>query len=224
MRFMFFAALMTAAVAAAAPADSPSHVFEGKDIFSLQWVTDPQIRPDGHVIAYVRASYDIMTDRPRRSIWLVDTDTGVQTPLATGSGSSYSPRWSPDGKRLAYVASEGGRSQLYVRWMQTEQAARITDLTETPEDLQWSPDGRSIAFIMLTGDERTNLGTPLRETRRCQLGRATHGHHRCQISCGRRGLSETRLLACVCRVSGRWISAPAHFRCFQRGRAGVMDA
>ena len=161
MRFMFFAALMTAAVAAAAPADSPSHVFEGKDIFSLQWATDPQIRPDGHAIAYVRASYDIMTDRPRRSIWLVDTDSGVQTPLVTGSGSSYSPRWSPDGKRLAYVASESDRSQLYVRWMQTEQAARITDLTETPEDLQWSPDGRSIAFIMLTGDDRTNLGTPL---------------------------------------------------------------
>lgn len=112
MRFISFAfiALAAAGVVAAAPAESPSHVFEGKDLFSLQCVTDPQIRPDGHVAAYVRMSYDIMTDRPRRSIWLVDVDTGAQTPLATGSGSSYSPRWSPDGKRLAYVASEGGRS------------------------------------------------------------------------------------------------------------------
>lgn len=151
-------ALAFVTVAAAKPADSPSHVFEGKDIFSLQCVTDPQIRPDGHVIAYVRMSYDVMTDRPRQSIWLVDADTGAQTPLATGSGSSYSPRWSPDGKRLAYVASDGGRSQLFVRWMQTEQAARITDLTETPEDLQWSADGRSIAFIMMTADEKTHLG------------------------------------------------------------------
>jgi dipeptidyl aminopeptidase/acylaminoacyl peptidase len=152
--------LAAAGAAGAAPAESPSHVFEGKDLFSLQCVTDPQIRPDGHIVAYVRVSYDIMTDRPRRSIWLVDPDTGTQTPLATGPGSSDSPRWSPDGKRLAYVASEGGRSQLFVRWMQTGQAARITDLTETPEDLQWSPDGRSIAFIMLTADEKTNLGTP----------------------------------------------------------------
>jgi dipeptidyl aminopeptidase/acylaminoacyl peptidase len=161
MRFASFAfvALVAAGAVYAAPAESPSHVFEGKDLFSLQCVTDPQIRPDGHVIAYVRVSYDIMTDRPRRSIWVVDADTGAQAPLATGAGSSYSPRWSPDGKRLAYVASEGGRSQLYVRWMQTEQAARITDLTETPEDLQWAPDGRSIAFIMMTADEKTNLGT-----------------------------------------------------------------
>jgi dipeptidyl aminopeptidase/acylaminoacyl peptidase len=160
MRLITFAfvALAAASAAGAAPAESPSHVFEGKDLFSLQCVTDPQIRPDGHVIAYVRVSYDIMTDRPRRSIWLVDADTGTQTPLATGPGSSYSPRWSPDGKRLAYVASEGGHSQLFVRWMQTEQAARITDLTETPENLQWSPDGRSIAFLMMTADEKTNLG------------------------------------------------------------------
>ncbi len=154
------AGLAVCTAVGAAPAESPSHVFEGKDIFSLQCVTDPQIRPDGHAIAYVRMSYDIMTDRPRRSIWLVDADTGAQTPLVTGPGSSYSPRWSPDGKRLAYVSSgEGGRSQLYVRWMQTEQAARITDLTETPDDLQWSPDGRSIAFTMLTPDDRGSLGS-----------------------------------------------------------------
>src|SRR6201996_1468789 len=161
MRLISFAvvALAVAGAVVAAPAESPSHVFEGKDIFSLQCVTDAQIRPDGRVVAYVRMSYDIMTDRPRRSIWLVDTDTGTQTPLATGPGSSSSPRWSPDGKRLAYIASDGGRPQLFVRWMQTEQAARITDLTEMPEALQWSPDGRSIAFIMLTADEKTNLGS-----------------------------------------------------------------
>jgi len=153
-------ALAVASSAGAVPAVSPSRVFEGKDIFSLQCVTDAQIRPDGHVVAYVRMSYDIMTDRPRRSIWLVDTDTGAQTPLATGPGSSSSPRWSPDGKRLAYISSDGGRPQLFVRWMQTQQAARITDLTEMPEDLAWSPDGRNIGFVMMTPDEKSNLGSP----------------------------------------------------------------
>ena len=153
-------ALAVASSAGAVPAVSPSRVFEGKDIFSLQCVTDAQIRPDGHVVAYVRMSYDIMTDRPRRSIWLVDTDTGAQTPLATGPGSSSSPRWSPDGKRLAYISSDGGRPQLFVRWMQTDQAARITDLTEMPEDLAWSPDGRNIGFVMMTPDEKSNLGSP----------------------------------------------------------------
>ena len=68
MRFVStVGALAVASSAGAVPANSPSHVFEGKDIFSLQCVTDPQIRPDGHVVAYVRMSYDIMTDRARRS-------------------------------------------------------------------------------------------------------------------------------------------------------------
>src|ERR1700753_3466101 len=145
LTFLFTLAAFAAGIAVGAPAESPSHVFEGKDIFALQCVTNPQIRPDGHAIAYVRETYDIMTDKARRSIWLVDADTGSKAPLVTGSVSSYSPRWSPDGKRLAYVSSEGGHAQLYVRWMQSGEAARITDLTEAPEDLQWSPDGHSIA-------------------------------------------------------------------------------
>ncbi len=149
----------TVGTVSAAPLEAPSHVFEGRDLFSLQCVTDPQVRPDGHAVAYVRVSYEIMTDRPRRSIWLVDVDSGTDVPIAAGPSSSYAPRWSPDGKRLAYISSDGGHSQLYVRWMQSGQAARITDLTQAPNDLEWSPDGRSIAFIMLTPDEKSTLGT-----------------------------------------------------------------
>ncbi|MBV8743219.1 MAG: PD40 domain-containing protein, partial [Sinobacteraceae bacterium] len=152
--------LVAAAGVGASPATEPSHRFEGKDLFQLQYVTDPQIRPDGRQIAYVRISFDVMSDRERRSIWLFDLQSGSQTPLAAGMGSSYSPRWSPDGKRLAYVSTaEGGHAQLFVRWLQGAQAARITDLTEAPSDLQWSPDGHSIAFTMLTPDERPGLGS-----------------------------------------------------------------
>jgi len=144
---------------AAAPEAAPSHVFEGRDIFGLQWAEDPQIRPDGRAVAYVRMSYDIMSDRPKSTLWLMDVDTGVQAPIASGPGSHVSPRWSPDGKRLAYVSTaEGGHPQLFVRWMQTGEVARITDLTEAPSGLAWSPDGRSIAFVMLIQAEKPTFG------------------------------------------------------------------
>ena len=52
-------------LAIAAPADAPSHLFEARDLFGLQWATDPQIRPDGAAIAYVRMGYDLMSDRAR---------------------------------------------------------------------------------------------------------------------------------------------------------------
>lgn len=143
----------------AAPADAPSRKFEGRDLFSLQYAMDPQIRPDARAVAYVRATFDITTDRGRQSIWLVDTESGEQTPLVTGPGSHFSPRWSRDGERLAFVSTaEGGRPQLYVRWMRTGQTARLAELTSAPGSLTWSPDGKQIAFTMHAMDEKPKLG------------------------------------------------------------------
>lgn len=147
------------ALVIATPADAPSHRFEGRDLFGLQYATDPQIRPDGLAVAYTRVSFDIMSDRGRQSIWLVDVETGAQTPLVTGEGSHSSPRWSRDGKRLAYVSTrDDGRPQLYVRWMQSGQSARLAELLEPPGDLAWSNDGTSIAFTQFALDEKSKLG------------------------------------------------------------------
>jgi hypothetical protein len=102
----------------AGPAPSPSRRFDAHDLFSLEVASDPQISPDGKRIAYVRRSGDIMTDRMRPSIWLVDTASGDQAPLVAGPGAHLSPLWSPDGTRLAYLSTaEGGAAQLYVRWL-----------------------------------------------------------------------------------------------------------
>jgi dipeptidyl aminopeptidase/acylaminoacyl peptidase len=143
----------------AAPPDAPSGKFEGRDLFSLQYATDPQIRPDGRAVAYVRVSFDVMTDRARQSIWLIDVDSGEQTPLVSGAGSHSSPRWSATGDRLAYVSTaEGGKPQLYVRWMKSGAAAKLAELTASPGDLTWSPDDRWIAFTMFAPDEKAKLG------------------------------------------------------------------
>ena len=94
-------ALGASAAAIAAPANGPDPRFTGSDLFSLSVASDPQISPDGRWIAYVRRSADIMTDRARSSIWLIDAANGDQRPIVAGTGNHMSPRWSPDGKRLA---------------------------------------------------------------------------------------------------------------------------
>ena len=153
-------ALGASTAAISAPADAPNPAFTGADLFNLTAAADPQISPDGRSIAYVRRSNDVMTDRARSSIWLIDVPTGEQRPLAAGSGSHSSPRWSPDGKRLAYVSSaEGNSSQLYVRWMDSGQTARITGLADSPQGIAWSPDGRRIAYLMNVPDDGAKLGS-----------------------------------------------------------------
>ena len=142
----------------AKPAMGPTRYFTGDDLFNLEVATDPQISPDGRTIAYVRKSNDIMTDKARSTIWLVDVASGQQRPLLAGSGSYFSPQWSPDGTRLAYVAAEGGNPQLYVRWMASGESARITGLPDGPDSVAWSPDGRRIAYSMFVPDDGPKLG------------------------------------------------------------------
>src|SRR3954471_12389527 len=147
-----------APMAEAVPPAGPERNFTARDLFDLEAAADPAISPDGRWVAYVRRSGDIMTDRFRRSIWLIDTSTGAQSPLAAGASQ---PVWSPDGGRLAYIAAaEGGRAQLFVRWMATGQAVAITGLPDSPSSVGWSPDGRQIAYAMFVPDEGARLGPP----------------------------------------------------------------
>src|SRR5882672_5044828 len=77
--------LLWAPSAQAVPPTGPERAFTARDLFDLEAASDPRISPDGRWIAYVRRSGDIMTDRFRPSIWLIDAATGTQSPLATGA-------------------------------------------------------------------------------------------------------------------------------------------
>ncbi|WP_422060989.1 prolyl oligopeptidase family serine peptidase [Sphingopyxis sp.] len=146
------------ASAAGSARTGPQHRFTGEDLFDLSIAADPQISPDGRHIAYVRRSNDIMSDRAVGSIWLIDTQTGDEVPIAAQDGSAFSPRWSPDGKRLAFASTAGGSAQLWVRWMTGGEAVRLTGLPTSPSSLAWSPDGRSIAYTMLVKDDGPTFG------------------------------------------------------------------
>ena len=128
--------------------DQRSTRFALEDVFQLEFASDPQIAPDGSQIVFVRNFMDIMTDRPRSNLWIVNYDGTELRPLTTGNDNYVSPRWSPDGGRLLYASTADGSTQLYVRWMDNGQLAKLTQLTESPGGLTWSPDGRWIAFSL----------------------------------------------------------------------------
>lgn len=146
---------MAQAQPSAKPAEAPTRAFTGNDLFQLSIAADPQISPDGRSIVYVRRSGDVMSDRMQSSLWLIDVATGRQKPFAA-SGSS--PRWSPDGTRIAYVASDGANPQLFVRWLGNDAVTRVTALPNDPNSLAWSPDGRRLAYIATVAGDAMTLG------------------------------------------------------------------
>ncbi|MDZ7668276.1 MAG: S9 family peptidase [Gammaproteobacteria bacterium] len=143
MRRLFPCLLL--ALSLPAGADEADH-FGPLDVFDLEWADDPQVAPDGGTVAYVRRGYDIMKDQVRSRIWLVDTDGGAHRPLADAAG--HTPRWSPDGKRIAFLAATDEGVEVHMHWLADNRTARLTQLPENPQNLTWSPDGRQLAFAM----------------------------------------------------------------------------
>ena len=133
------------------PAFAQRRPMTEKDLFSFVWIADPQISPDGSQVAFVRVSVDEKKDWYDTAIWLAKTD-GSEPPRALTSGiRDTSPRWSPDGRRLAFVRSveKDGRpqpAQIYVMAMSGGEPWGITEIPRGAGNPDWAPDGKTIAF------------------------------------------------------------------------------
>ena len=90
------------------PSELPPNRFRPIDMFDLEIATDPQISPEGAKVVFVRNFNDIMKDRKRSNLWIVNYDGSDLRPLTAGNENDNSPRWSPDGRRLLYTSTSNG--------------------------------------------------------------------------------------------------------------------
>jgi len=123
--------------------------FDRMDVFELEWVSNPQIAPDGRRVVYQRNSMDVMTDRATGRLWIIDVDGNGHLPLTGRDVSESGAAWSPDGSRIAFTSKTDHGSEIHVYWVANGKTARLTQLDRSPRALSWSPDGDQIAFSML---------------------------------------------------------------------------
>ncbi|MEM1191948.1 MAG: S9 family peptidase [Pseudomonadota bacterium] len=142
-------------------AQEETRPFTAADVFDLEWADAPEISPDGKQALYIRRSNDVMVDRTRSHVWLVSLDGTVHEPLLADAGSYASPRWSPDGGRIAYMQSDAGQTGLYVYYLESGRRALLARFTERPRSLVWSPDGTKLAFSMpVTAQSKPLIKSP----------------------------------------------------------------
>jgi dipeptidyl aminopeptidase/acylaminoacyl peptidase len=144
-------------------ADPQDPVFSSRDVFELEYASDPRISPDGTQVVYLRNAMNIMTDRREARLWIVDVDGTHHRQLTEHDRGVSQPRWSPDGTRVAFVAATEHGAEIFVRWMDSGQTARLTRLPHSPNHLAWSPDASRIAFTMLVEGEAASLVKPPRK-------------------------------------------------------------
>lgn len=128
-----------------------------EDVYELTSVGDPRLSPDGTGVAYTVTTVDPEEREYRSSVWVVATDGSSPPRRLAGAGKrDAAPRWSPDGRRLAFTSDRDGdderKPQLHVLPMDGGDPVRLTDLPEAVSEVAWSPDGSRLAFTSRVRD------------------------------------------------------------------------
>ncbi|MGB5481241.1 MAG: S9 family peptidase [Eudoraea sp.] len=119
------------------------------DIFNMEFVSDPQISPDGTKIIYVRNFKDIMTDKNLSNLWIVNFDGSQNRPLTNGNQNDLAPRWSHDGNKIVFKSNmQDDKMKLFMMWMDTKEYVALTNTISAPGGVSWSHDDSHVAFTM----------------------------------------------------------------------------
>jgi dipeptidyl aminopeptidase/acylaminoacyl peptidase len=126
-----------------------------QDLYALQLLTDIHLSPDGSQIVYGVQRVDEKTEKKYANLWMVRTDGSGERQFTQGDQTDASPRWSPDGRMLAFLSSrkEGESAQVYVIDADGGEARRLTDLKGEISSLTWSPDGKSLLLEFTQKDQ-----------------------------------------------------------------------
>jgi dipeptidyl aminopeptidase/acylaminoacyl peptidase len=118
-----------------------------EDFIALKGVSDPQLSPDGKWVAYTVGAASLQENRGISRIWVAEVGTGRSRQLTGGPGSDRQPRWSPDGKTLAFISTREGGPQVWLLPIGGGDARKLSSLPDGASDPVWLPGGAGLLVV-----------------------------------------------------------------------------
>lgn len=116
------------------------------DLYNMQFLNGGKFSPDGSKIAYYVNHVDTDKDKELSTIYISDYANESTRQMTNGKAKDANPKWSPDGKTIAFSSTRNGKPQLFILPIDGGEADQLTDLKQGVGDFAWSPDGSNIAF------------------------------------------------------------------------------
>jgi dipeptidyl aminopeptidase/acylaminoacyl peptidase len=131
------------------------------DIYRIRNVSDPQLSPDGNWVAYTVSSADSAKDKRDANVWMTSWDGSETVQITATAESETSPRWSPDGRYLAFLSGrqEGHGSQVWLLDRRGGEAQRVTTIKDGVDGFSWSPDSKRLALVASIDLDTTKTDT-----------------------------------------------------------------
>ncbi|HYW72780.1 MAG TPA: S9 family peptidase [Pyrinomonadaceae bacterium] len=139
-------AVLLISLAAFVSAVAQERHFTIDDLLKVRRVGDPQVSPKGDQVAFTITDVDKVANKSLTQIYLVPLSGGEPRQLTNDEHSSATPRWSPDGEKLAFVSARDGDDQIWTIDISSGALKKVTSLSTGAGDPVWSPDGKWLAF------------------------------------------------------------------------------
>lgn len=149
--------LVSSLVTGASLGAEPPRLLKPEDFASLRNVNEPNLSPDGQSIAYTVGTVDLKKDKQIQNLWLAKWDGSDNRALTFGKNQQSHPRWSPDGKWIAFLSGRDEENENDQVWLLNAAGGEAEQLTKekgSVEDFAWAPDSKRLVLVVRDPDPR----------------------------------------------------------------------